>query len=452
VGGALPEALVVGAGVAGYTLSTLLAKAGWSVKVFEEKLVGGECTNYGCAPAKALLSYAKVVEDARRHGVAANGDAVELLSRGLDYARRVAAEERAGIEELLKRAGVELVRGRAFVELVGSRPRVRVGSETFTADVVAIATGSEPYVPEWVERCDRVLDNRSLFELERLEGELIAVVGGGFVGVELSQAFARLGFRVEVYEALPSLLPGFDRDLSSIARRLLARLGVSVYTSTPVEKVKCGSGRAEVYVRGTRRAYDYVVVALGRRPRVAELRGVPLSSRGFVRVDDSLAVPNAKGLYALGDVAGPPMLAHKAIADALTVFRRLTGRRAPRPRVIPQVVYGDPELVQVEHPDLRRARTRVVRFPWGYNLVVKVKGVTASLVMAKLVYEERTGRLLAAYVAGPNASEIAGYLAHAIEHGHTVEQLRGELHPHPSAIESVWEAVLHAVGESFNRV
>ncbi len=445
----MPHALVVGAGIAGYTAAVLLSKRGFTVTVFEKHLVGGECTNYGCAPAKALLHYAKLVEEARRLGL--EGEPGKLLEQGLREAARIAGEERAGIESLLERAGVELVRAEAKVRLSSETVVVESKGRTYKADYVVIASGSEPFWPPWIEKCSNIVDNRGFFT-EGVAGDNIAVIGGGFIGVEAAQALGRLGFNVTVYEAMPQLLPGFEKDLATIAKRVLRMLNVQVYTSTPVEHVKCSSDGVEVCARGGCRRFDAALVALGRRPVTNSVEAAPLSEKGFIIVDETNRVRGFRNVYAVGDVAGPPLLAHKAVAESLTVTRHIAGEDAVRPKVIPMVVYGEPELVQVEHPEAAKAKTRVLRLPWGYNVVARIRGVRAQLVQAKIVYEEATGRILAAYVAGPNASELAGYLAFLIEKGVRVEELRNVVHPHPSASESLWEAILLAFNEAFNRV
>ncbi len=450
----MPRAVVVGAGIGGYSLAVILSRAGFEVTVFEENLVGGECTNYGCAPTKALLHYAEVYEDSVSLGLAGREEPYELLRKGLREAVRVAEEERKGIEALLSHAGVELVKARATVS-VGDTVTVAGGDRTYSGvDAVVVATGSDPLIPGWVDACSRVLDNRRLFGGTAFEGETVAVVGGGFIGVETAQAMARLGLRVTVYEAMKQLLPGFDRDLATVARRLLTSLGVEVRTSTPVERVKCNGDRVEVCAKGSCQPFDTVIVALGRRPRTSELRGVPLTDRGYVDHKGNV-VKGFRSVYAVGDVAGPPLLAHKAVADALRAARRILNiTEVPGLNIVPMVVYGKPELVQVEHPDLPvfRSRAATVRLPWGYNLVARIRGVRAQLVTAKLVYDRETGRLLAAYMAGPGVSELAGYLAYMVEKGVRVGELRGVIHPHPSASESLWESFLQLFGETFNRV
>ncbi len=286
------------------------------------------------------------------------------------------------------------------------------------------------------------------------EASSIAVIGGGVIGVELSQAFSRLGVKTTVYEATGQLLPGIgDRDASLIARRALRAAGVETLLSTPVERVACRDSGVEVCARGECRVYDYALIAIGRRPRTSGI-GLEehrlLDDKGFIRLEDppSTPVPN---VYAAGDATGQPFLAHKAVAESLRAAARILGERVEGMETIPVIVYGEPEIVVVKRRGKPRAPTRTVKNYWGYNAVARIKGYKAQLVYARIEYEEESGRIVAATVAGPHASELATPLTIAIEKGLSIRDLAGTIHPHPSASEALWDTVLEAIGYQYNR-
>ncbi len=436
------DLVVIGGGVAGYPVAVLAAKAGLNVLLVEERLLGGECTNYGCVPSKALLHYAGVAAEAARLGMSPSPS----RSNAFAYASRVAGEERSGIEALLRAAGVEVARGRGLVEGCGGEAcRVLVGDACVEAGRVVVATGSEPLWPGWAEKCDRVVDNRGLFERGLPEdAENVLVVGGGVAGVEVAQAMARLGASVTLVEAMERILPGLPAQASRIATRMLRRDGVEVVTGSPVQRITCRNGAPRACIRGECRDYDFVVLMLGRRPRRDAVLRV---AGGEPRLDERNRVIGAERLYVVGDAAGPPLLAHKAIADALTAAADILGWGWwRRPRVYPTVVYTDPEIVVV---DACSGEASVVRHYWGYAAPARIHGLPAQLVYAELGVRE--GRVCRVVLVGPGVSEAAGEASLIVERGLRLEEVAGVSHPHPSSNEALFEAVLAALGALYNR-
>jgi len=434
------DVVVVGGGPGGYPGAVVAAKSGLRVALVEEARVGGECASFGCVPSKALVKAYSALGLVRRVWGSGGGG----FGGALAFARGVAGEVVSGLESLLERVGVEVVRGRGVVL---SGRRVRVGGSTLEARLgVLCACGSEPWAPRGF-RVDnvRVLDNRGFFSRGLPEGtESVLVVGGGFVGVELSLVLARAGFRVTLVEALGRLLPGMDRDFSLLARRLLAREGVSVRLSTRVDLVESRGERVYAVVGGSGEYYDVALVAVGRKPRVPAVDGLEVEG-GFVRVD-SCGRTSVAGLYAAGDVAGPPMLAHKAMHESVRAVECMMGRE-PGPRgPVPVVVYGPIDMVSVGYTLEEAARVygaaEEVRVPTGGLAAQRAHGVVDGF--AKLVVAR--GRVVGVHAAFPGASEASGEASLLASLGVPVEELAGVVHAHPTVSEALWEAAMEYLG------
>ncbi|MET1101817.1 MAG: NAD(P)/FAD-dependent oxidoreductase [Pyrodictiaceae archaeon] len=456
------DLIVIGSGIGGYPAAILLAKHGLRVAVVEkEPYVGGECTNYGCTPSKAMLFFTHVLSSAIRLGIATIHNPKDLLPKALELARNIVAEDREGLETIFERVGVEVINGKGLLKARHGEKRVIVEGRKrreITSDKVLLAPGSDPLWPSWVERCERVVDNRAFFARGLPEdSESIAIIGGGVIGVEFAQFLSDLGLKVTVYEAMDRLLPMIgDRDLSRIAQRLLASKNVEVLVSKPIGRVKCRDNKVEVCTtQDSCREYNAALIAVGRKPATSgiglEESGIALDEKGYIKVGRS-GETTIPGIYASGDAIGQPFLAHKAAMESLTVASTILGRRPPAPRVIPFVVYGEVELVHVrlEEP-CEGCRKVTVKNYWGYNIIARVRGVKPQLVYSKITYDKETGRILEASVAGPNASELAAELTLAIQQGIRLDELRGTIHPHPSASEAILDNVLAALGEIYNR-
>ncbi len=445
------DVIVVGSGIGGYPAAVLLAKKGLRVAIVEKDHIGGECVNFGCIPSKALLHYAVVVREARRLGMIISG---ATPSNAFSFAKDVVEEDRKGIESLLENAGVEVYTGIAVPQKIGDEIVFSVDGVSIASRYAILALGSTPLWPRWASRCERIGDNRDIFSHGLPEGaEKIAIVGAGFIGVELSQAFSSLGINVTVYEAMPDVLPGFDKDLSRIARRALREHGVEVKTKTPVARLECLGDKARLCTQnGTCVDYDYVLMAIGRRPAQTgdyAALGIHVDEKGFIKVNERCETSMRK-VYAAGDITGPPLLAHKAIHESLIAAKAILGENVEKPKAIPLVVYGQPELAVVKKPCTHCVPV-TVKLYWGYNAMAKIEGYRAQLVFAKIVFDKNSGRLLEAYLAGPNVSEFAAELALAIENDLRIEDIRRTVHPHPSAAEAIWDLVLTALGEAFNK-
>jgi len=439
------DVVVVGGGPGGYPAAALLARSGLRVALVEEHLLGGECTNYGCIPTKALISR---LHAARRAAAAPPG-----LPGLAEWAWGVAAaRSRGGVEELLERSGVWVVRGRASIE-GPRRVSVEGGPELEAERALLLAPGSEPHAPRGLEPDgELVVTNRGFREALRRGPASALVVGGGPVGVEYSFILALAGVEVTLVEAMPRLLPGMDRSLSQAVEGLLRGLGVRVVKRATARLARRGGGGVEAEITGLGLAgFDVVVVATGRRPRTRglglERAGVRVGEGGFVEARRP-GMEAAPGVYVAGDAAGPPLLAHKAYHESLQAAASILGGTPVEPGPTPLVVYTAPEAASVgltlEEASRRGLDAVEVRVPAGSLARVWLEGGERGFV--KLVYEEPAGRLLGVHAFLPHAGELAAYAAHLIGSGATLRQLASTQHPHPTVSEALWEAALAALG------
>jgi len=439
------DLVVIGGGPGGYPAAVHAAQMGLRVALVEARALGGECTNYGCIPTKALRRIALAAY------IASSVGRVEFEYKKLiREAMMVVDKIRAGIEQLLEGYDIDIIRARARLRPGGI---VEAGNLVLEAEKMVLAPGTEPWSPPGLEPDGRqVHDNRSFLSLEGLPQRLL-IVGGGPIGVEYADIMARLGVEVYLVELMPRLLPGMDRDLSLTAKRWLTSLGVKVYTSTRITRLERGKNKVEAVLEsGGRIETDAVLVATGRQPSTRgmglEEAGVELDEKGYIKVDDYMAT-SAPGVYAAGDAAGPPLLAHKAIAQSIVAGVNAAGGKAIyKPKAVPMVVYMEPELAQAGYT-LEEARkagldAAETRIRLGGIASAVMEGAEAGLV--KIVYEERSHRVLGVVVTAPRASEFIAEAALAVEKGVTLEELASVVHPHPSVSEVLQEVAEAALG------
>ena len=437
------DVVVVGSGVGGYPAAVLLAKHGYRVAVVEEGLVGGTCVNRGCVPTKTMLYYVKAAKALARLGLEVETP-LQLL---LEEAKRVSEESRKGIEVLLDSAGVVLEKcsGRLVSENM-----LACGGRKLGFNRLLLAPGSRPWAPQSFKVDGKVVVHvDDFFSLDNVSASKVAIVGGGPAGVELAQALARAGVKVDLYEAMKTLLPTLPSEAGHAAKTMLKLEGVNVNVGKPVDKIGSQGETAILCAGGECRQYDLVVCAVGRRPYTGWLMDtvIPLNDRGFIVVNERLeAIPGR--IYASGDATGNPMLAHKAIVESLIVAKSILGKTVVKPWPIPLVVYTDPQIAYAAHPE-RRA-IRYAKLYWGYGLEARLRGYKPQLVFAKIGVDAE-GRIVEALVVGPEAAQSITMLSLAIRLGLRPEEVSATVAPHPSTVEQVFEAMLELLGESFNR-
>lgn len=458
------DVVVIGGGPAGYAAAIRSAQAGLETVCVEREKVGGVCLNYGCIPSKALITVAeryRSLEHSADLGIVARDVSLDMR-RVAERTREVVSHHTGSVETLLSANGARLVSGRARFE---SRTSISVsGADGSTTRIVArrgivIATGVEARrLPGFEPDEERILTARSAVFLDHVPEHLI-VLGGGVIGLELGSAYQNLGSRLTVVELGPRLLPGTDPDLVRVVEKRLAARGAEILLETralgwrsvaapgePLE-LRLGGPGGERVLSGS-----HVLVAAGFVASTAglglEALGVDLDERGHVKIDASCRT-NVPGIYAIGDIAGTPYLAHKAYADASVVADVLAGRVSIRDfRAIPAAIFSDPEIAVVglteEQARAEGRSLEVGRFPFSASGRASARGETQGFV--KLLAEK--GRLVGAAVVGIEASELIAELTLALEVGATLEDLSLTIHPHPTLSEAIHDAADHGLGRA----
>jgi len=459
------DLVVVGGGPGGYVCALRAAQLGLKTALVERDALGGVCTNWGCIPSKTLLHAAALkrqLDEAATFGLSAGPvtvDAAKLRA----HKDKVVGQLVKGIDLLLRRNGVELVAGTARLE---SPRRVRVtladgSARPLETRHVVLATGATPIaVPALPWDGERVVSAKEAVDLRQVPRRL-AVVGGGFIGIELATVYRALGSEVTVVEMLPGILTACDAELVKVLERLLRRRGLTVKTRTTVTAATVAGaevtltlqpegGAAETLVA------DQVLVAVGMRPNSADLGledlGVARDAKGFVTVDAQRRT-SVPGVYAIGDVAGGALLAHKASHEGIVAAEAIAGRRvAFDARAVPFAVFTDPEIAAVgltEAEALAQGRkVRVGRFP--LRALGKAQAIAEIDGMAKVVADAETDALLGVHLIGPHAGDLIAEAALALEVDATAEDLAAVIHVHPTVSEALGEAALAADHRALN--
>jgi dihydrolipoamide dehydrogenase len=442
---------VLGAGPGGYTAAFRAADIGLKVTLIERyERLGGVCLNVGCIPSKALLHAAKVIDDAqamREHGIVFGEPQLEL-SKLRSWKTSVVQRLTGGLATLAKQRKVDVIRGSAtflsphVLEVVSDGRRERIRFEQ-----CVIAAGSQAAKLPFLPQDPRILDSTSALELPANPGRLL-VIGGGIIGLEMACIYEALGAQVSVVELTSQLMPGCDADLvRPLERRIRKRYG-KILLDTRVTGVIADARGLQVTTQGadgksSTDTYDYVLVAVGRTPNgrriAADRAGVEVDERGFIRTDQQMRT-NVPHIFAIGDIAGPPMLAHKASHEGKVAAEAAAGHKSFfDAHAIPSVAYTDPEVAwvgltesaaKVEEIAIERAS-----FPWvasGRSLSLgRDEGFT------KLLFDPHTRRLLGAGIVGTNAGELIAEATLAIEMGADAADIGLTVHAHPTLSETV---------------
>lgn len=444
------QLLVLGSGPGGYTAAFRAADLGMQVILVERfPTLGGVCLNVGCIPSKALLHAAKVIEDADEmgsRGIAFGAPEINLQKlRG--WKESVVKKLTGGVRMLAKQRKVEVIQGVGrfvspnVLEVMGNS-----GSERIRFEQCIIAAGSEAMRLPGLPEDPRIMDSTDALELPEFSGGLL-VIGGGIIGLEMACVYDALGSRVSVVELTPQLMTGCDPDLVRPLERRIRSRYEQILLATRVSQVEALKEGIRVTFAGEKapapQVYGRVLVAVGRSPngkRIgAEAAGVNVSERGFVPADKQMRT-NVPHIFAIGDIAGPPMLAHKAMHEAKVAAEVAAGhRRAFDVRAIPSVAYTDPEVAWAGLTETEAKAKGIAiekgTFPWVAN------GRSLSLGreegMTKLLFDPETRRLLGAGIVGTNAGELISELALAIENGCDAADIGLTVHPHPTLSETV---------------
>jgi len=450
------QLVVIGAGPGGYAAAFYAADRGLQVTLVDpEKNPGGVCVYRGCIPSKALLHVAQVIHESQH----AADFGVEFQKPRVDL-DKLRGFKNAVVEKLTSGAGqvrnlrkIRHLRGMAaFTDAHALDVELGDGGrESVTFEHCLIATGSRPStVPGLSIDSPRLMDSTAALDLPDVPGSLL-VVGGGYIGLELGTVYAALGSRVTVVEMTDGLLPGADRDLVNVLAKRVESMFEAVWLNTKVTAIKESKNQLSVSVEGQaftgERSFDRVLISVGRRPNSSipglDKTRVQIDKRGFIVVDESRRTAEPS-IYAIGDVAGEPMLAHKASHEGRTAVDAIAGDRnvAFEPLAVPAVVFTDPEIAWAgltETEAGNQGRTvAVAKFPWGASGRAITLGRTDGLT--KLVLDPSTERILGVGICGIGAGEMIAEGVLAIEMGATAKDMAMTIHPHPTLTETVMEA------------
>ena len=449
---------VVGGGPGGYAAAFLAADLAMQVTLIDpEPNPGGVCLYRGCIPSKALLHVAKLIEEsqqAKNWGIDFPRPAIDL-ARLRTWKENVVKKLTGGLGQLSKQRRVEYIQGRAaFDNSTTLRITKTDGSEAVLSfDQIIIATGSRPaIIPALKLDSSRLMDSTGALNLEDIPASLL-VVGGGYIGLELGSVYAALGTRVTAVEMLPGLLPGADRDLVVPLHKRLEKMFEGILLNTTVSSLKEeGAGiratfeGASVPEKERTKTFDRVLVSVGRKPN-SEIPGlettqVQVTPRGFIEVNKQLRTADP-AIYAIGDVVGEPMLAHKASHEGRVAVEAIAGHKvAFEPNAIPAVVFTDPEVAWCGLTETQAEKEgreiKVAKFPWGAS----GRAVTLDRPegMTKLIVDPQTERVLGVGIVGTGAGELIAEGVLAIEMGALASDVAMTIHPHPTLSETVMES------------
>ena len=448
------DLIVIGSGPGGYTAAFRAADLGLKVALVERyDALGGVCLNVGCIPSKALLHVGQVIDSAahlKDHGVSF-GEPDIHLDRLRGYKDSVVKKLTSGLGGMAKKRQVEVIEGLATFEdantvVVSHKDKQqRVGF-----DQCIIAAGSRVIeIPGIPYEDKRVMDSTGALALEDIPKHLL-VIGGGIIGLEMACVYRALGSKVVVVEMADQLMAGADPDLVRPLQKHFKKMGIECFLNTRVEKVEAHKKHLQAHFVGDsvpkETHFDRVLVAVGRRPNgdtlEAQNAGISVDERGFIPVDGQMRT-NQHHIFAIGDIVGQPMLAHKASYEAKVAAEVAAGHpRAADARVIPSVAYTDPEVAWVGMTESEAKRQGldygVGTFPWAAS--GRALGMDRAEGMTKLIFDQRNDKLIGAGVVGLHAGDLIAELTLAIEMGADVEDIALTIHPHPTLSESVMMA------------
>jgi dihydrolipoamide dehydrogenase len=445
------QVAVLGAGPGGYTAAFRAADLGLSVALIDEgDVLGGVCLNVGCIPSKALLHVARVLAEAQElqeSGVGFGKPEIDI-DKMRSWKESVVGKLTGGLESLAKQRKVQVVRGTG--EFTGPNT-IAVGDTVVGFEHCIIAAGSEAAMLPNLPDDERIMDSTGALEIPGVPERLL-VIGGGIIGLEMATVYDALGSKVTVVELLDQLIPGADADLVKVLQKRIKGRYEAIHLGTKVESVEASEDGIAVSYGDRTETFDRVLVAVGRRPNGGRIgagkAGVNVDERGFIAVDEQMRT-NVAHIYAIGDVAGEPMLAHKATHEGALAAEVIHGENVSwDARSIPSVAYTDPEVAWT---GLTETEAKAKEIPYEMSAFPWVASGRALSMgrgdgMTKLLVEPETHRILGAGIVGINAGELLAEVVLAIEAGADAEDVALTIHPHPTLSETVGFAAELAEG------
>jgi dihydrolipoamide dehydrogenase len=445
------QLLVLGSGPGGYTAAFRAADLGLQVTLVERwSSLGGVCLNVGCIPSKALLHVAAVMDEAKHlaeHGIAFGEPKVDLDALRA-WKSKVVGKLTGGLTGMARARKVTVLQGTGnFTGANRLAVEGKDGRKLVAFDNAIIAAGSQsaklPFIPE----DPRIVDSTAALELRQRPKRLL-IIGGGIIGLEMGTVYSTLGARLDVVEMLDGLMSGADRDLVKVWQAFNARRFDNIMLKTKTTKVEAAREGLKVSFEGeaaptTPQLYDMILLSVGRTPNGkkigAEAAGVAVDARGFIPVDDQMRT-NVPNIYAIGDIARAPMLAHKAVHEGHVAAEAAAGQKAYfDARVIPSVAYTDPEIAWagLTEDEAKREGVKygVAKFPWAASGRAIANGRDEGFT--KLIFSEESHRLLGGAIVGAGAGDLISEIALAIEMGADAVDVGKTIHPHPTTSESI---------------
>jgi dihydrolipoamide dehydrogenase len=462
---------IIGGGPGGYVAAIRAAQLGLEPVLVEKSKIGGVCLNWGCIPTKALLKSAEVFHMCGRlgeFGIEAGTPTFDMQA-AVRRSRSISEQVIKGVEYLLKQNKIRVIAGRAHLIGPNQVAVLDPGDDpvaAIQADNVLVATGARPKsIPGIAIDGERIISSTEAMSLDGVP-ESMVIVGAGAVGVEFAYFFNTVGCNVTLVEMLPYILPGEDAEISKLLMRFLKKQGIEIVTSAKVTSVEVGGDRIRVILETDKGEKEYearkVLMAVGVRPNSDGLGledlGVELDDAGFIKVDEYMRT-SAENIYAIGDVAGAPLLAHVASAEGVLAVESMAGL-SPEPHkleLMPRCVYCQPQVASVglseekaaEWAKEHGATIRVGRFPFRASGKSAAVGERDGIV--KIISEEKTGVILGAAIVGGEATELIAELGLAMKLGATCEQVMGTVHAHPTLAESIMEAAGDALAMAIHK-
>lgn len=446
--------VVIGSGPGGYTAAFRAADLGQEVTLIEKyDELGGVCLNVGCIPSKALLHSAAVISEARemeKHGITFGKPKIDI-DKLRSFKESVIGKLTGGLAGMAKARKVNVVNGYAkFTSANTLSIEGKEGTSTLSFDKAIIAAGSRVTLFPMFETDDpRVIDSTGALQLPEIPKSML-IVGGGIIGLEMATVYSELGTDVSIVEFMPQIIPGADKDLVAPLHKRMKGLVKEIMTKTKVESIevqkkgiKVNFGSADEGEGPASQVYDYVLVATGRRPNGdlidADKAGVNVDERGFIAVDNQMKT-NIGHIFAIGDIVGQPMLAHKASHEAKVAAEICAGEKSGfEASVIPSVAYTDPEIAWVglteTEAKAKKMEYETGVFPWAAS--GRAIGNDRTEGKTKLLFDPQTHRVLGGGIVGPNAGDLISEVALAIEMGADASDIGLTIHPHPTLSETV---------------
>jgi dihydrolipoamide dehydrogenase len=457
------DVVVLGSGPAGYVCAIRLAQLGKKVTVVERGDIGGVCLNVGCIPSKALIYASSVYEHAlhgSKMGIEIKGASVNM-PKLVEWKQSVVKQLTGGVGMLLKANGCAVVAGEAkFTGPKTMEVKTKEGVLTLSFNTCVVATGSRPSkLPGFEIDQKKIVDSTGALALQEVPKSMLCI-GGGYIGLELGTFYAKVGTQVTVVEGYSSLLGIVDPDLTRVVQKKLEKRGVKIMTGTQVKGCKTAKKGVDVTIvkegKESTANYDVVLVTIGRTPNSEglgfEKAGIKLDTKGFILVDPQRRT-NVPHIYAIGDIAGQPLLAHKGSKEGIVAAEAIAGLKTVWDKIaMPAVIFTDPEIATVGLTEAEaRAKgidVRVGMVPFTAN--GRALSMNEPEGFVKIIGDGKSGRLLGVHIVGAEASNLISEAALAIEMGASVEDLALTTHPHPTLPENMMEAAEAAMGHAIH--